>query len=103
MNNLIYQCVVNNLATEIYSRLTVITCAVISEIRGLTNPSTINAYKSALDVYYAIHENLIIPRTAFIEYINNQLSYVELVDYYNSDIVGTNIVPTIDTLAIQCP
>lgn len=36
MSSLIYQCVVNNLATEIYNKLTIVACAYINEIKNLS-------------------------------------------------------------------
>lgn len=102
MNSLIYQCVVNNLTTEIYNKLTIVACNYISEIKNLLNPSNVNAYKFTLDLYYYIKENKILNRSSFSEYINNQLSYLELVDYYNSNIVGTNVLPTNEEKALTC-
>ena len=102
MNSLIYQCVVNNLATEIYNKLTIVACAYINEIKNLSNSSNANAYKFILDLYYCIRENKILNRSSFSEYINNQLSYLELVDYYNSNIVGTNVLPTNEEKILTC-
>lgn len=102
MNSLIYQCVVNNLTTEIYNKLITIGCVCINEIKNLSNPSNVNAYKFTLDLYYCIKENKILNRTSFSEYVNSQLSYLELVDYYNSNIVGTNVLPTNEEKALTC-
>ena len=102
MNSLIHQCVVDNLTTEIYNKLTIIACAYINEIKELSNPLNVNSYKFILDLYYCIKENKILNRSSFSEYINSQLSYLELVDYYNSNIVGTNIVPTLEEKILTC-